>query len=52
MKHVSRFCNMGNDVVTPIDIEQAPRGNGGLNNFAADLISINRSKVQKFVEDN
>jgi hypothetical protein len=52
MKHVSRFCNMGNDVVTPIDIVQAPRGNVGLNNFAADLISINRSKVQKFVEDN
>ena len=52
MKHVSRFCNMGNDVVTPIDIVHALRANGGLNNSVADLISINRSKVQKFVEDN
>jgi hypothetical protein len=52
MKHVSRFCNMGNDVVTPLDIVHALRANGGLNNSVADLISINRSKLQKFVEDN
>jgi hypothetical protein len=50
MVDISIFSNMGNDVVTPIDIVQALRANGGLKNAVGDLLSLNRSKLQKNIK--
>ena len=50
MKHVSRFCNMGNDVVTPVDLVKALRANGGLNNCTAEMVDINRVPIGKLYD--
>jgi len=52
MKHVSKYCNMGNNVVTPIDIVKGLRANGGVNNSVAEMVSINRKKINEFVQTN
>jgi hypothetical protein len=36
VKHVSWYCNMGNNVATPIDIVRALSINGGFNIFIAE----------------
>jgi hypothetical protein len=46
------FCNMGNDVVTPAQIVQALRANGGVNNCVAELVDINRGTIDNFVTIN
>jgi hypothetical protein len=50
MKHISRFCNMGNDVVTPVDLVKALRANGGLNNCTAVMVDINRVQIGKLYD--
>jgi hypothetical protein len=49
MAHVQRFCNMGNDILTPEDIVTALRSNGGVNNSLAEMVAVNRDAMQKFV---
>jgi hypothetical protein len=50
MKHVSRYCDMGNNVVTPMDIVKALRANEGVNNSVAEMVSINQKKIIAFVK--
>lgn len=49
MAHVQRFCNTGNDILTPEDIVTALRSNGGVNNSLAEMVAVNRDAMQKFV---
>lgn len=49
MKYVNRFCNRGNDVITPIGLVKALRSNGGILNAVAELVGINRMVVDNLV---
>jgi hypothetical protein len=49
MAHVQRFCNTGNDILTPEDIFTALRSDGGVNNILAEMVAVNRDAIQKFV---
>ena len=52
MRHISKFCAGGNDVVTPVDIVRALRANGGLCNSVVEMVSMNRRKIDAFTNDN
>ena len=52
MRHVLRFCNMEYDVVTSAQLVLALKANGGIANSVAEMIGINRKKVQQFVTEN
>ena len=49
MKHVVWYCNMVNCVLTPSDLDWGLRLNGGVINSIAEIIGINRGKLQEFV---
>ena len=49
MKHVSKYCNMGNNVVTPVDIVNSLRANGGVTNCVEEMVTINRNKTEEFI---
>ena len=51
MKHVLRYCNSGNNVVTPVQIVDALRSNGGVNNSISEMISINRPHIARFIQE-
>ena len=48
MHHVLMYCNMGSDVITPIELVDALNANGGVNNTVADLVGVNRPVIQQF----
>jgi hypothetical protein len=52
MKHVIRYVNGGNNVVTSLDLIDALRSNGGINNSIAEMVHVNCLKLEKFEEDN
>ena len=52
MKRAVRYYNMVNDVVTPSYLVRALRFNGGAINSIAEMIGINRTKLQEFVTGN
>ena len=52
MKHAVRYCNMVNDVVTPIDLVWEILFNGGVSNSISVVIGINRTNLQEFVTKN
>jgi hypothetical protein len=49
MAHVQRFCNTGNDILTPKDIVTVLCSNGGFNNSLAEMVAVNRYAMRKFV---
>ena len=51
MRHVNRFCDMGNNVITSHELVMALRANGGINNSVAEMIGINRVGVHRFEEE-
>lgn len=52
MKHVIRYVNRGNNVVTSVELIQALRSNGGVNNSVAEMVCINRTKLGEFEKQN
>ena len=50
MKQISKFCAAGNNIVTPVDIVNALRANGGVNNSIAEMVAINRTKIDAFLK--
>jgi hypothetical protein len=49
MTHIQRFCNTGNDILTPEDIITALRSNGVVYNSLAEMVALNRDAMQKNV---
>ena len=52
MKYISKSCAAGNNIVTPVDIVKALRVNGAVNNSIAEMVRINRTKIDAFLKKN
>ncbi len=52
MRHVHRYCSMGNDVITSAQLVNALKANGGVANSYVEMIGINRSHARKFEAEN
>jgi hypothetical protein len=52
MRHVSMFCDEGNDIVTPEQLVNALRCNGGVRNSITELVGINRKAMDEFLIAN
>jgi hypothetical protein len=50
VKHISKFCAAGNNIVTPVDIVKVLRANGGVNNSVAEMVGINQTKIDEFMK--
>lgn len=52
MKHLSRYCNMRQNIVTLIDIMSALEANVEVKNSVADMVFINWLRTKEFVHTN
>ncbi|CAI9716288.1 Hypothetical predicted protein [Octopus vulgaris] len=52
MRHVYMHCNMGSDVITPVELVDALNANGGVSNTVAELVDINKPTVEHFEQEN
>ena len=52
MKHISKFCATGNDIVNPVDIVRALRYNGGVGNYIVEMVCINQRNINAFTKKN
>ena len=48
MRHVSMFCDKGNDIVIPEQLVNASRCNGRVRNLITELAGINRKVMDEF----
>ncbi len=49
MRHVLLYCNEGHDVVTPVQLVNALRSNGGVRNSVAELVGVNRLEMASYL---
>ena len=49
MKHISKFCAAGNNIVTPMNTVNVLRGYVSINNSIAKMIYINQRMVYTFL---
>ena len=52
MNHVMRYVNMGNNVISPVQLVYALLSNGGINNEMAELVMIDRKTLNTLLTEN